>query len=93
MCLLHLFGSLTISCVVVTSNFVVVSDSWLLVTFSFVFVIIKEAIPRKNLLLFGNFPKGWGVGRVNFCQKHPNISAEIFYCVFGCTDQPQTFSG
>ena len=29
------------------------------------------------------------LGRVNFCQKHPNMSAESFYCVFWCTDQPQ----
>ena len=33
------------------------------------------------------------VGRVNFCQKYPNLPAEIFYCVFGCTDQPQNISG
>jgi hypothetical protein len=32
------------------------------------------------------------VGRVNFCQKHPNIPAESFYCVFRCTDQPQKIS-
>ena len=32
------------------------------------------------------------VGRVNFCQKHPNISAESFYCVFWWTDQPQKIS-
>ena len=29
------------------------------------------------------------VGRVNFCQKHPNMLDESFYCVFWCTDQPQ----
>ena len=29
------------------------------------------------------------LGRVNFCQKHPNMPAESFYCVFWCTDQPQ----
>ena len=32
------------------------------------------------------------LGRVNFCQKHPNMSADDFYCVFGCTDQPQQVS-
>ena len=32
------------------------------------------------------------LGRVNFCQKQPNMPAEIFYCVFGCTDQPQKIS-
>ena len=32
------------------------------------------------------------VGRVNFCQKHPNMSAESFYCVFWYTDQPQKIS-
>ena len=35
---------------------------------------------------------GCTVGRVNFCQKHPNMSAESFYCVFWCTDQPQKIS-
>ena len=30
-----------------------------------------------------------GVGRVTFCQKHSNIPAEIFYCVFWCIDQLQ----
>ena len=32
------------------------------------------------------------LGRVNFCQKHPNMSAKSFYCVFWCTDQPQKIS-
>ena len=32
------------------------------------------------------------LGRVNFCQKHPNIPAESYYCVFRCTDQPQKIS-
>ena len=33
------------------------------------------------------------VGRVNLCQKRPKMSAENFYSVFGCADQPQKFSG
>ena len=42
----------------------------------------------KSLILL----KDYTVGRVNFCQKHPNISAESFYCVFWYTDQPQKIS-
>ena len=30
--------------------------------------------------------------RVNFGHKHPNKLADVFYCVFGCTDQPQKIS-
>ena len=36
--------------------------------------------------------KVMALGRVNFCQKHPNMSADDFYCFFGCTDQPQKIS-
>ena len=48
--------------------------------------------PIGGLIKGAPDPPYVGVGRVNFCQKLPNIPAESFYCVFWCTDQPQKIS-
>ena len=47
-----------------------------------------KCVNKFNFLFVGPYK----LGCVIFCQKHPNMPAENFYCVSGCTDQPQKFS-
>ena len=52
-------------------------------------------LPKSYLVGLNGGIGGQGggvIGRVNFCQKHTNMLADVFYCVFGCTDQLQQIS-